>query len=174
MSSDAPLAGRPWLVLRGRRHQAVLRGGSRLDVATRHATTLGPDVLAMPLALCEIVANLRRAAGDTAIGDALLDQRRVAGIGNIWRNEALWETRVSPWTAVSELSDDELRGVIESAAGLMRASVEGRRPQRCVYRRTGRGCLRCGTPVVSRAQGDNNRIAYWCPTCQRGKEQGEA
>jgi endonuclease-8 len=172
--SEAPLAGRPWLVLRGARHQAVLRGGSRLEVATRHVTPLGPDVLATPLALREIVANLRRVAGDSAIGDALLDQRLVAGIGNIWRSEALWETRVSPWTAVSDLSDDELRAVIDSAAGLMRMSVQGRRPQRSVYRRTGRGCRRCGTPVVARAHGDNNRTSYWCPTCQRGKEHGEA
>jgi endonuclease-8 len=51
----------------------------------------------------------------------------------------------------------------------MQASLAGRRPARSVYRRTGRPCPRCGTAILSRGQGDDNRIAYWCPGCQRGE-----
>jgi endonuclease VIII len=105
---------------------------------------------------------------DRQVGDALLDQRLVAGIGNIWRSEALWEARLSPWRPVADASDDELRATLEAAHRLMAASVGGARPLRRVYRRTGRPCRRCGATIRAHAQGDGARIAYWCPTCQRG------
>jgi endonuclease VIII len=159
--------GRPWLVLRGRHHEAVLSGGSRLEIADARAQRLGPDILAEPPDLDAIVANLR-AAQKRAIGDALLDQRLVAGIGNVWRAEALWDARVSPWLPLLEASDEQLRSVVEAAERLMRASLDGRPVPRRVYRRTGRPCPRCSTPIRSRGQGDANRVAYWCPGCQPG------
>ncbi len=75
---------------------------------------------------------------------------------------------MSPWSPLSEVSDTDLRAALEAAHRLMAASVNGARPLRRVYRRTGRPCRRCGTPIRAHAQGDGARVAYWCPTCQRG------
>ncbi|HEY2074119.1 MAG TPA: DNA-formamidopyrimidine glycosylase family protein [Gaiellaceae bacterium] len=155
-------AGRPWLVLRGAEHEAVLWNGPVLELDRPLAA--GPDILAEEPDYEAMAARLRERP-ERQVGDALLDQRLVAGIGNSWRSEALWEARVSPWLAVGEV---DLRPVLESAHRLMSASVGGARPQRNVYRRAGRPCRRCGTPIRSHAQGDSARIAYWCPTCQRG------
>jgi endonuclease-8 len=157
--------GRPWLVLRGAQNEAVLWNGPVLELDDQAVRRLGPDILARPLALETMVANLRRDAR-RPIGDALLDQRLVAGIGNVWRAEALWEARVSPWRAVGETCEGELRAVLEAAHRLMTASVETGRERRAVYNRAARGCRRCGTPIEARGQGDAKRTAYWCPSCQ--------
>jgi endonuclease VIII len=157
--------GRPWLVLRGAEREAVLWNGPVLELDDGAVRPLGPDILANPPDLELIVANLRRDA-NRELGDALLDQRLVAGIGNVWKAEALWQERVSPWRRVAETSDEEAQAILESAHELMTASVEGRRQRRAVYRRAGRGCRRCGTPIESRGQGEQNRTAYWCPVCQ--------
>ncbi len=158
--------GRPWLVLRGGARQAVLSGGSRLELVHGRLPRLGPDILAEDLDLDALVLRLQCAEAARPVGEALLDQRLVAGIGNVWRAEALWAAEISPWRPLGELSRDELRAVVAAAGELMRASLDGRRPPRRVYRRTGRPCLRCGTPIRSRGQGDANRTAYWCPGCQ--------
>ena len=158
-------AGQPWLILRGDEHEAVLWNGPVLELDKPLAT--GADILDERPAYDAMVARLR-SQPDREIGDALLDQKLVAGIGNIWRAEALWETRVSPWSPLSEVSDTDLRAALEAAHRLMAASVNGARPLRRVYRRTGRPCRRCGTPIRAHAQGDGARVAYWCPTCQRG------
>ena len=157
--------GRPWLVMRGRGREAVLWGGPVLELNKRAVRRLGPDILARPPDLDRMVANLRRADG-REVGDALLDQRLVAGIGNMWKAEALWRAGISPWRPVGETSDAELRAVLEQAAGLMLRSVETGREQREIYRHAGRPCPRCRTPIASRGQGDANRTAYWCPACQ--------
>ncbi|HEY2541477.1 MAG TPA: DNA-formamidopyrimidine glycosylase family protein [Gaiellaceae bacterium] len=154
--------GRPWLVLRGAEHEGVLWNGPVLELDRPVAA--GPDILDEEPDYDAMVARLR-AAPERQIGDALLDQRLVAGIGNIWRSEALWEARVSPWLPVA---DADVRPVLEAAHRLMAASVAGVRPRYGVYRRAGRPCRRCGTPIRSHAQGDAARIAYWCPACQRG------
>jgi endonuclease-8 len=166
---DRPLRGRPWLVVRGTSQTAILTGGPVLELSARAARRLGPDILADPLDVGAIVDRLRGARGP-ALGEALLDQRLVAGIGNVWRAEALWHARLSPWLPVAQASDEDLRSVVGHAAGLMRGSLEGGRADRRVYRRTGRPCPRCGERIRSHGQGDGNRIAYWCPGCQRGEE----
>jgi endonuclease-8 len=125
-------------------------------------------VLDDPVELDAIVRNLRATDQARQVGDALLDQRLVAGIGNMWKAEALWEVKLSPWARLRDLSDDELRSGVDAAARLMRASVETGRPGRNVYRR--HVCPRCGGRVSSRGQGDDNRTTYWCPACQAGKE----
>lgn len=163
--------GRPWLVLRGESQEGVLWNGPVLELGGRAVVRLGPDVLAEPPDLDAMVANLRRDPG-RALGDALLDQRLVAGIGNLWKAELLWRARLSPWLPVRDAADDELRALLLDAAGLMRASVAGARPPRDVYRRAGRPCPRCGERIRSRGQGDDNRTAYWCPGCQRGPDAG--
>ena len=164
----AKRVGRPWLVLRGDRHEGVLWNGPVLELSGDAVRRLGPDILDVPPRLDAMVANLRRADQRRELGDALLDQRLVSGIGNLWKAEALWEVQLSPWSRVGELSDDELRAVLDAAARLMRGSVDGVRSSRSVYRR--HLCPRCGGRIASRGQGDDSRTTYWCPTCQGGKE----
>jgi endonuclease VIII len=160
--------GKPWLVLRGAEHEAFLWNGGVLElVGVRGAPRLGPDILGEPPDYETMLARLR-VEPEREVGDALLDQRLVAGIGNLWKAEALWEARVSPWRRLEEVDDSELRAVLEAAHTLMRTSVDGPRPQRRVYRRAGRICLRCGGIVRSAPQAANARTAYWCPGCQVG------
>jgi len=158
--------GRPWLVLRGSAREAVLWNGPVLELHTRAIRRLGPDVLAAEPDLAHMVENLRSEDQSRAVGDALLDQRLVAGIGNKWKAEALWAVGLSPWRPLAETTDEELRAVLEAAAGQMRGSLEGRRNANRAYRRAGRPCPRCGELIRSLGQGDANRTAYWCPRCQ--------
>jgi endonuclease-8 len=163
--------GNPWLVLRGGGHEAVLWNGPVLELSARGALRLGPDILAEPPDCDRMVANLRREHQARELGDALLDQQLVAGIGNIWKAESLWHAQVSPWRRLGDVTDDELENVLGQATRLMRASLEQSRDSRAVYRRAGRPCPRCATSIRSRGQGDDNRTAYWCPRCQRGEER---
>ena len=158
--------GRPWLVLRGDEHEAVQLNGPVLELQSGALRRLGPDVLAEPPALDAMIANLRAAPQDLPLGEALQRQRLVAGIGNMWAAESLWEARLSPWRRLADADDDDLRRALESAHRLMAASALGERARRRVYRRVGRPCPRCGEPIRSRGQGDANRTAYWCPGCQ--------
>jgi endonuclease-8 len=160
--------GTPWLILRGAEKEALLWNGPVLELDDRVTRRLGPDVLAEPPDLDAMVANLRREPR-RPVGDALLDQRLVAGIGNAWKAEVLWHAGVSPWRSVADVSDDELRAVLECAHTQMTASVHGAKERREVYRRAGRACRRCGALIRSRGQGDANRTAYWCPHCQAGE-----
>ncbi|HEU5477113.1 MAG TPA: DNA-formamidopyrimidine glycosylase family protein [Gaiellaceae bacterium] len=162
-------AGKPWLVLRGTEQEAVLWSGAVLELlGAGAAPRLGPDILGEPPDYATMLARLRAGPQERAVGDALLDQRLVAGIGNLWRAEALWEARVSPWRGLGEVGDGELRAVLEAAHALMKTSLEGSRPPRRVYRRAGRSCPRCGDIVRSAPQGAHARTAYWCPGCQVG------
>jgi len=129
---------------------------------------LGPDVLAAEPDYPRMVSNLRATAPETRLGEAMLRQRLMAGVGNVWMAEALWHARLSPWAPVGTLTDDELLAAVQQASRLMRSSLEGGRPRRAIYRRAGRPCPRCGTPIRSRGLGDANRTAYWCPSCQPG------
>jgi endonuclease VIII len=167
VSAETP--GLPWLVLRGREWQGVLRGGAVLELTDRATRRLGPDILAERPDFAAMLARVRRADQRRELGEVLLDQRVVAGIGNLWRAEALWESRLSPWLSLAAVSDEELLAVLGAAARLMQRSLGGGRPRRRVYRRAGRPCPRCGTAILSRGQGDDDRIAYWCPTCQKGE-----
>jgi endonuclease VIII len=162
--------GRPWLVLRGSGSEAVLWGGPVLELNTRGVRSLGPDILSRPLDFDGMVARFRGGDQRRAVGDAVLDQRLVSGIGNVWKAEALWHAGVSPWHTLADVTDDELRGVLAQATRLMQRSVSGGRAARAVYRAAGRPCPRCSTPIQSRGQGESNRIAYWCPSCQPGPD----
>jgi endonuclease-8 len=169
-SRGAGYAGTPWLVLRGAEREAALWHGPVLEL--EHArgvrSRLGPDILAEPPALDAMVERLRAADQSRGLGEALLDQRLVAGIGNMWKAECLWEARLSPWRALGEVTDDDLRRALDAAHRLMRASLDGTKGSRRIYRRAGRPCPRCGAAVRSHPQGADARIAYWCPGCQTG------
>ncbi|HSC92918.1 MAG TPA: DNA-formamidopyrimidine glycosylase family protein [Gaiellaceae bacterium] len=166
--SGRPVLGRPWLVLRGARLEALQFNGPVLRVDDAPAARVGPDVLADEPDVDGMVARLRSAGPATPLGEALQRQRLVGGIGNMWMAESLWEARLSPWLRVGSASDAQLRAALEAAVRLMRASLDGRRGPRRVYRRAGRPCPRCGAAIRSRGQGDANRTAYWCPGCQAG------
>ncbi len=157
--------GRPWLVLRTSELEAVLWNGPVLSLDVGPVRRLGPDVLADDFDVTAAVARLR-SAGCRPLGEALQSQRLVAGIGNMWMAEALWEIRLSPRTLVAEVGDEQLAEALAAARRLMRESLATGRPGRNVYRRAGRPCRRCGAIVRSRGLGDENRTAYWCPTCQ--------
>jgi endonuclease VIII len=165
-----PVLGRPWLVLRGGEWQAVQRNGPVLELGTRGLARLGPDVMADSPDLQAMLRRFRKAEETRELGDAVLDQTLVAGIGNKWKAEALFAASVSPWLPLRGVSDETLVEVLETASRLMRAP---RRPNH-VYRRAGRPCRRCGTTIRSRPQGDNARMAYWCPRCQAGTEAAGA
>ena len=124
-----------------------------LTLESRNLRRLGQDVLADEFDLDGAVARLR-GAGDRWLGEALQDQRLVAGIGNMWMAEALWSIRASPWTRVRDVEEGVLRDSVEAARRLMREALATGRQGRQVYRRAGRPCLRCGTIVRSRGQGD--------------------
>jgi endonuclease-8 len=162
-------SGRPWLVLRGAEREAVLWNGSVLElVGARGAPRVGPDILGKPPDYETMLTRLRATPPEREIGEALLDQRLVSGIGNIWRAEALWEAQISPWLRLDQIDDRELRALLEVSHRLMQAAVEGSRAPLRVYRRPGRACPRCGGIVRSAPQGEHARTVYWCPSCQVG------
>ncbi len=163
----APVYGRPWLVLRGAEREAILWNGPVLELHGRALRRLGPDILARPPAFGRMLANLRGEYAQRTVGDALLDQRLVAGIGNLWKAESLWHARVSPWRELRDCGDQELLAVLETAARLMRTSVDTGREARSIYGKAGRPCPRCEEPIRARGQGDDNCTAYWCPACQQ-------
>ncbi|MDP9285787.1 MAG: DNA glycosylase [Actinomycetota bacterium] len=162
-------AGRPWLVLRGTEAEGVLWGGPVLELHARALEQLGPDILGSPPDFDAMLARIAAADGGRRLGETLQDQSLVAGIGNMWMAETLWQARLSPWLRLRDVTAAERRKVLETAAGSMRAAVEaGREPRKQVHGRAGRPCPRCRMPIRALGQGDDARTAYWCPACQVG------
>lgn len=133
---------------------------------------LGPD----PLGDFDPEEFIRRARtqNSTAVGDVLLNQRVISGIGNVYKSELLFLAGLDPHKPVDEVSDDHLRDIGADAVRLMaanagfasRTTTGSRAPDRetWVYGRPGRPCRRCGTAIEMDRQGD--RVTYWCPSCQ--------
>jgi endonuclease-8 len=143
---------------------------------------LGPDVLSDTFDAPEAVSRLR-ARGEMAIADALLDQRALAGIGNVFKSESLFAARVNPFTPVHALDDGTLSRIVATAQRQMRANAGeadtvaaagGRRTTNrldpsarlWVYGRRGLPCRRCGTPIERAKQGPDSRSTNWCERCQ--------
>ncbi|GHK00216.1 Fpg/Nei family DNA glycosylase [Streptomyces sp. NPDC003753] len=138
---------------------------------------LGPDLLGPDWDPGAALENLLR---DPArpLGEALLDQRNLAGIGNVYKSELCFLLRVTPWLPVGELPAGHAAHLPTLAKKLLEANRDrparnttGRREQNLfVYGRAPRPCLRCGTPVQVAEQGDGSRErpTYWCPACQWG------
>ena len=96
--------GRPWLVLRGSQLEGVLWGGPVLELHARALARLGPDILARPPDLDAMLARLRGADATRPLAETIQDQTLVAGIGNMWAAETLWDARLSPWLRLGEVS----------------------------------------------------------------------
>jgi endonuclease VIII len=128
---------------------------------------LGPDILVDPFDLDEVIGRARRSQAAT-LGELLLEQRVCAGIGNIYKCEALWALRLDAWMPPAELDDERLRTLYATARDLMRRSILAPivRQRHAVHGRGGRPCPRCGTPIKIRAQGEQARLTYFCPRCQ--------
>jgi endonuclease VIII len=168
---------RAWLVIRTADHEVVEFDGPVLELMTdsrtrfdRRLAMLGPDVLADDF---DEKLFLRRLRGDDpsrGIADALLDQRTVAGIGNVWKSEGCFLAGLDPWRGTNEVADEEALSVVREIRPLMQMSVErgGRivTYEPWVFERAGLPCRRCGTLIRARGQGDDNRTTYWCPQCQ--------
>jgi endonuclease VIII len=163
-----PGTGRGRVVMRTPSADVVIAGTLRVTERprARAAPPLGPDLLHGRFPAAEYLRRMRLV--DRPLAEALLDQRAIAGIGNIVRCEVLWERAIDPLAAVSGIDDRTLLEVAAAARRLLRAGVAagGRLPAR-VYRRAGRPCPRCGAPVAARSLGEQRRRLYWCPACQR-------
>lgn len=126
---------------------------------------LGPDILAPEFDAQAVVARARRTDRRT-LGETLLDQRVVAGIGNIYRCESLWRLGLDPMAELASVDDGQLRDAFEEARILMRAALTGR-VSHAVHGRGGRPCRRCQGPIRVVNHGDPPRLLYYCPTCQQ-------
>jgi endonuclease VIII len=166
-------AHQAWIALSSDDVEAVNFGGSTMRIAREaqlrrdpKLARLGPDLLADDFDPDAVVGRMRSIAPDIELGQALLGQRLVAGIGNIFKSEGCFAARLDPNRALTSLSDEDLTSVLEETRALMLAAVESGRQPDLVYRKAGRPCPRCGTAIQSRAQGDEARTTYWCPSCQ--------
>lgn len=142
---------------------------------SRALTELGPDLLAREFDGREAVRRLRE-RGAEQLGNALLDQRAVAGIGNVIKSEVAFVERLDPWARVAAFEDGELEAALATARRLLLANTRGgarvttgsgaRGQGLWVYGRARRPCRRCGTLIQSGRQGELARLTYWCPRCQ--------
>jgi endonuclease-8 len=166
---------RAWLVLRSEGWEAVEFDGPVLELlsearirADRRLAALGQDVLGESFDMSRFLMRLRADDPGRPIGDALLDQQTVAGIGNLWKAEVCFATGIDPWRALGEVSDEDAAVLVSTARRLMRQPARdgfSARP-RAVYGRAGQPCPRCGAIIRQRGQWENNRLTFWCPGCQ--------
>ncbi len=167
---------RAWLVLHSAGREVVQFDGPVLELLTESRTrfdqrlaALGPDILAGEFDAERFLRRLRADDPTRGVGDALLDQRTVAGIGNMWKAEGCWEAGVDPWREVRQVADSDVLEIIERLRPrmLQSARLGPRAIVPRVYGLVGRPCPRCGGTITSRGQGEDNRITFWCPGCQR-------
>lgn len=168
---------RAWLVLRRRDSEVVQCDGPVLELMTdgrarldQRIAGLGPDVVGPePFDERRYLRRLREDDPTRTIGDALLDQTIVAGMGTVWRSEACWRAAVDPWRPTADVPDEAALELCRIVRPLMQTSArdgfQGRDQQ--VYNRAGMACDRCGARIRRSNQGDDNRPLYWCPGCQR-------
>jgi endonuclease-8 len=147
---------------------------------------LGPDVLGESFATDEAESRLLEHGGEE-VGNVLLNQRVLAGVGNVFKSEICFACGINPFRKVADLSRREIECLLETARRLLAANVAdgvrdgivtytgGRRTtgssnpaaRLWVYHRSGSECRRCGTKILMRKQGLGARSTYWCPDCQK-------
>ncbi len=151
-------------VMRTSKGDAVLVGRMRVG-RSQPRLALGPDLLHGRFDAREYLRRARLI--ERPIAETLLDQRVLAGIGNIVRCEALFREAIDPFAPAKELSDRTLLRLAAVSRRLLRAGVTDRgQLGRTIYRQAGRPCPRCRTPIASRPVGEQRRRLYWCPGCQ--------
>jgi endonuclease VIII len=157
---------------------------------SRELRTLGPDVLAERFDSDKVIANLRERS-EWEIAEALLNQRVLAGLGNVYKSEILFMCRINPFARVKELTAADLISLVEESrrvlqlnvsegvelmttyAGMRRTTGRGNPSDRLwVYGRARLSCRRCGTHIHVRKQGGDARLTYWCPKCQSTRSAG--
>ena len=160
------------------------------SLARTDVPKLGPDVLSGDFTAETGVARLEayaREHPEAEVGVVLLNQRVIAGMGNIYKSEVAFAARVNPWRTVATLTRAEMERLVDFAMRYMRANVRPGKgagivtytgPRRAmdqtnhgdrnwVYRRSGQECRRCGATILMRKQGTQARSTYWCPECQK-------
>ena len=166
---------RAWLVVRRGDRVVVQFDGPVLELMTAmraradpRVARLGPDIIKPDFDREEFLKRLRQDDPTRPIGDALLDQRILAGIGNLWKVEACFAQAISPWRTTQDVTDEEALAMVDWAQPYMRESARtGTQDRyRVIYGTFGRPCPRCGVKIAQRGQWDDNRPTYWCPGCQ--------
>ena len=150
---------------------------------------MGPDLLGDTFDEDEAIRRFREQE-PLEIADAVLNQRLVAGAGNVYKSEVLFLCRVNPFALVREVGDETLRAIMQTARKHLKANVTDPRggittyrgyrrgpgrdaaERRYVYGRAGQPCRTCGTLIQVKAQGPHARLTYWCPKCQTGSSDG--
>lgn len=192
--------GEPWKISAAQMRVAVhtqdfVAVGFRIPIAEFHTAAslarhrsmhLGPDVLAKDFDEARAVEQLR-SHSNLEVGEALLRQHLIAGMGNVFKSETCFASRVDPFRSVGSLSDLELRSLMSNARRFMQANITdaagdkittyfgfrrttGRSDESerlWVYARRGQPCRRCSRPIVSKKQGADARVTFWCPGCQK-------
>jgi endonuclease-8 len=177
LSRGRPTPGAARLVLSTDDATAVCLAAPTVEVARtpgidHELSRLGPDVLD-DFDVGEFVRRAR-STPSVAMSELLLDQRVIAGIGNVYKSELLFLAGIDPRASVDAVTDEQLSGIAAYAVRLMRANVgpksrtttgsRARGREMWVYGRQGRPCRRCGSGIAMDRQGD--RVTYWCPGCQ--------
>ena len=148
---------------------------------------IGPDLLGETFDADEAIRRFRT-RGTMSIADALINQRVVAGAGNVFKSELLFLCAVDPFARVADVSDDELRALLKAGQKYLRANVNDSKgtivtytgfrrttsrmdpsERLYVYGRARKPCRKCGTPIQVKPQGPDARLTYWCPSCQRAR-----
>lgn len=176
-------AGFEAVVFRAPLVRLLTRQSARHDEALRG---LGPDLLAPDFDEREALRRLRLDQG-RPLGVAVMDQSAVAGIGNVYKSEVLFNLKLDPFRAVGDMPDAVLLEVLRHARALLQRNTlreavktspvdayrltrttrpTGRAPL-SVYGRLDEACFDCGDTISMRRQGDQRRSTYFCPTCQR-------
>jgi endonuclease-8 len=166
---------RAWLVLRAGEREVVQFDGPLLELITQarsrsdpRLAQLGQDVIGERFDEELLIRRIREDDPTRALGDALIDQRTLAGIGNIWKSESCFAAAADPWKPLAQTPDAVVLAAVRFARREMALSArEGfeARP-RAVYGREGEPCRRCGGRIRAGGQGEQNRTTYWCPECQ--------
>ena len=170
-----------WLRIQRGDRQVLQFNGPVLELMTdsrtrldRRISGLGPDILAPELDESRFLRRLREDDPTRPIGDALLRQQTIAGIGNLWKVEGCFAAGIDPWRRTGEVSDEEALAIVHEARPRMQASaVDGFQDRfKVIFGKAGRPCPRCLEVGVTslievRGQGDDNRRTFWCETCQR-------
>ncbi len=186
LNASRPLPRRNlWIGLWTDTHVAAQYRGPRLRLyepgePIPGIAAVGPDLLDQALDPGEVAARRLRAVDpDRTVGETLMDQRVMSGIGNVYRSETLFLCGVDPWRRIGDLTPGEAGDLGATGARLLGEGVAtpgpittyrppnpASRERTWVYGRRGRPCRRCGSPIRARGMGDANRTVYWCPVCQ--------